>query len=73
MGEVLEIDGDEARVRTRPLILEDDRLAIGSEAIEAVSWASGGQGLSPEIQPGDSVALHWDWFVSDSTGAAASG
>lgn len=61
-GEVLGIDGDEAQVRTRPLVLEDDILAIGPETIEAVSWASGGHGLSPEIQPGDSVALHWDWI-----------
>lgn len=60
-GEVLEIDGDVAHVRTRPLVLEEDRLAIGPETIETVSWASSGQGLSPDIQAGDSVALHWDW------------
>lgn len=60
-GEVLEIDGDVAQVRTRPLVLENDRLAVGPEGVEAVRWASGGQGLSPHIRPGDSVALHWDW------------
>lgn len=60
-GEVLELHGDEARVRTRPLVLNEDRLIIGPETVESVMWARGGQGLSPEIQRGDSVALHWNW------------
>ena len=61
-GQVVAVDGDVARVRTRPLFLQDDRLALGPDTIESVSWASAGQGLSPEFQPGDSVALHWDWI-----------
>jgi hypothetical protein len=60
-GNVLEVDGDGVRVLTRPLVLDGDRLTIGPDAIESVSWASGGLGLSPDIHPGDSVALHWNW------------
>ncbi len=60
-GEVVAIDGDSARVRTRPLILDNDRLALGPDTIQSVSWASDGRGLSTAIQPGDAVALHWDW------------
>lgn len=60
-GEVVDIDGDRAVVRTWPLVLREDRLAVGPQTTESVSWASGGHGLSPEIEPGDSVALHWSW------------
>jgi hypothetical protein len=60
-GEVVEIDGDRARVRTWPLALEGDRLLIGTETVESVSWASEGHGLSPGLEPGDSVAVHWNW------------
>lgn len=60
-GEVLDVEGDRAQIRTWPLVFENDCLAIGGEAIENVSWATEGQGLSPEIGIGDSVALHWDW------------
>lgn len=60
-GEVVEIDGDQAKVRTWPLVLDGDRLVIGGERVESVTWASGGHGLSPELEPGDSVALHWNW------------
>lgn len=60
-GEVVQVDGDAARVRTRPLVLEDDRLAIGPDSVEQFDWASSGRGLGTEIRPGDSVALHWNW------------
>lgn len=60
-GEVVEVDGDRAEVHTWPLVLTEDRLAVGAHSTEWVSWASDGHGLSPDIEPGDSVALHWNW------------
>lgn len=60
-GRVVEVDGDDAIVDFQPLVLEHDRLALGPWRRERVMWASGGYGLAGELNPGDLVAMHWDW------------
>ena len=60
-GRVEEVSGDRAMVRVRPLGWDGRTLALGSSAIESAVIARDGCGLAGSLQPGDAVALHWDW------------
>ena len=68
VGHVVAVDGETARVRCRPLTWDGSELAEAEEAQESVRWAVAGASLIAAPQPGDQVALHWDWvcdLVSD--------
>jgi hypothetical protein len=60
-GVVEEVQGDSAIVRSRPLTWEDGTLGYGPARPESVKLAQGGRGLVSGLQPGEWVALHWDW------------
>jgi Family of unknown function (DUF6390) len=68
VGIVLEVDGESARVHSSPLVWDGSQLARGDARSELVRWSTNGRSLLPGIQPGNRVALHWDWvcdLVSD--------
>ncbi|MDQ2796121.1 MAG: DUF6390 family protein, partial [Actinomycetota bacterium] len=63
-GEVVAVDADRVRVQVRPLTLHDGRLELGDPVEQTVALLHGGlslleSSLAPE--PGDTVAMHWDW------------
>jgi hypothetical protein len=60
-GTVLSVQGEEATVRSHPLLWADGVLAEGPAVQEVVHWSSGGLSLLPGLSPGDLVSLHWDW------------
>jgi len=61
-GLVLDINGEQASVRSRLLRWDGVALTPGPECDEIVSWSAGGRSLLAPPSPGDRVALHWDWL-----------
>ncbi|MCZ7528001.1 MAG: DUF6390 family protein [Acidimicrobiia bacterium] len=60
-GEVVAVDGDVARVRSRPLTWDGHTLGLGEPRVEQAVRAVEGVGFVPGLAPGARVALHWDW------------
>ena len=60
-GTVLEVDGPAAVVRSRPLAWDGRRLSLAPPRPESAITAEHGYRLAGPIEPGDRVALHWDW------------
>jgi hypothetical protein len=60
-GEVLAVDGPRVRVRSRPLVLDAGRLALGAPCEQSAAWTVDGRAMLASIRTGDTVALHWDW------------
>lgn len=60
-GEVLELSGDTAVVRQRPLRLHEGRLGLGEHLVEVVRLGEDGVSPCGEVVPGDVVSMHWDW------------
>jgi hypothetical protein len=60
-GQVVAVDGDEVRVRSRPLCWNGSQLSFGPVQVETVTAARDGQGFVSDLAAGDLVALHWDW------------
>jgi uncharacterized protein DUF6390 len=60
-GTVLAVAGEQATVRSRPLIFDGHDLIAGPPADELVNWAAEGRSLLPGLSAGDRVTLHWDW------------
>jgi len=60
-GKVDSVEGETARVTSRPLVWDGSALAPGPVREESVAWSAGGRSLLAGLSPGDLVALHWDW------------
>lgn len=60
-GRVTGVDGATASVRSRALVWDGHRLALGALRDEVVTIAEDGYALDRRIGAGDAVALHWDW------------
>ncbi len=60
-GVVMAVQGPLARVRSRPLVLDQGRLDLGAPHEELVAWSVDGRSLLPSISDGDEVAMHWNW------------
>jgi len=60
-GRVKEVSSDRATVCARPLRWDGRVLALGPPAIETAFIARDGYALPRPLQPGDDVALHWEW------------
>ena len=58
---VVAVDGDDATVATRPVVLDGGRLALGDPVEEQVRHAHAGASLGTPPRPGDVVACHWGW------------
>jgi hypothetical protein len=48
--------------RCRVLAFQAGMLVLGEEAAETVRWRTPGGGSREAPQPGQHVALHWDWI-----------
>jgi hypothetical protein len=59
-GQLLGCEGDTALVRSRPLVW-DGSLRLGPPEVESVVRATDGVGFVADLEPGDWVALHWEW------------
>ena len=70
-GVVVEVDGEKATVRSSPLVWEGGVLGPGPEGVEVVSWSVGGRSLIRAPEPGERVALHWDWVCDVLTAGQA--
>jgi hypothetical protein len=62
-GKVLDVNGETARVRCRPLEWTPSGLEPADPHEEQVRWSVGGRSLIPPPRAGDVVALHWDWIA----------
>lgn len=61
VGEVQSVEGEWATVTSQLLRWQDDRLTPGPTEVERARWSVDGLTLLTAPEPGDSVALHWDW------------
>lgn len=60
-GTVQEIDGAHARIIGRAMQFDGSELSLGTPTTEIATLTQHGHGLAGTVQPGDTVALHWDW------------
>ena len=60
-GRVVDVVGDRALVRSRPLEWDGRALREGPARIEPAVVAVDGLGLAGPLLPGDWCSLHWDW------------
>src|SRR5262249_33110824 len=73
VGTVRDVQADTATVGCRPLVTDGDgRITSGPVRQETVAWSSGGRSLLARPEPGDRVALHWDWLCDVLTAEQAS-
>jgi hypothetical protein len=69
-GQVMDLRGEQAVVRSRALLWDGERLYLGDEADETVRRSAAGQSPLADARPGDWVALHFDW-ICDRLGRGA--
>jgi hypothetical protein len=60
-GTVLDVNGEKATVRSRPLVWDGGTLTTGVDRAEVVRWSANGRSLLDGLSTGDRVTLHWDW------------
>ncbi len=60
-GRVVEVHGETAVVTSQALAWDGRRLTLGPVGAETAQLRRGGHALARSVQPGDWVALHWDW------------
>ena len=60
-GRVVSVFGDAVVVRSRPLVFDGLKLHLGPEMEETAIAGLDGYGFVGDLQPGEWVALHWDW------------
>jgi hypothetical protein len=61
-GKVHAVAGEQAVVRSRPLVWDGKRLDLGPPRLETVTFAVGGLGFTEKLRPGDWVSMHWAWI-----------
>ena len=61
---VQSIEGDTMRALARPLLWSGSVLYLGDPVVRLVRWRDDGLGFVRAPEPGDRIALHWD-FVCD--------
>lgn len=69
-GEVVRVEGDHVVVSSRRLTWDGEQLGLGPVSQEWVRHLVDGRGFVPDPEPGEWLALHWDW-VSDRLSEAA--
>lgn len=60
-GKVVAATADRVVVRSRPLVWDGKSLSLGPEREETAVASIDGYGFVEALQPGEWVALHWDW------------
>ncbi len=66
-GVVQAVDGEQVTVISSVLNWDGAALTPAVPRLERARWAVDGQSLSPAPEPGDLVALHWDWVCEGIT------
>ncbi len=61
-GRVTAVDGERATVRVPALRLHEGRLDLEAESAVQARWSSDGHAFVTGLQPGEQVAVHWDWI-----------
>jgi len=60
-GRVQRVEGDVLVVKSRPLVFQEGRLALGEYQERRAAYRLDGRGYLATPVPGDLVSLHWDW------------
>ncbi|MGI8416358.1 MAG: DUF6390 family protein [Nakamurella sp.] len=60
-GRVDAVDGAEVRLQSRPLTWDGSLIGLGAPRSECARLSVDGRSLTTAVQPGDWIALHWDW------------
>jgi len=60
-GKVKTVRESELLVDRRPLLMHDGKLALGEPRAEKVLRTLGGKGFVGNVDPGDTVSIHWGW------------
>ncbi len=61
VGEVTGVDGESVEVLSHPLVGPGPEIGRGPARSERARWSVDGESLIEQPEPGDLVALHWDW------------
>jgi hypothetical protein len=61
-GRVLALHGGLAEVRSPRLAWDGRRLTVGTPTVRTAVVAVAGESLTPTVDVGDDVSLHWDWI-----------
>ncbi len=61
-GRIQAVMGDVAAVRSRRLCFNGSQLTLGVECTEEARIGIDGTVVTADLQPGDTVSLHWDWI-----------
>ena len=68
---VVAVDAETVTALARPLLYEGGRLVLGAPAERIARWSEDGLAFIGAPEPGDHVALHWDFVCDVLTPAAA--
>lgn len=68
-GEVVAVEGDDALVRSQPLVWDGLALSLGGPLLETAKYAVDGSGFIDGLAAGDMVSLHWDWVCDKLSGS----
>ncbi len=60
-GQVVDVQGDQVTVRSRPLTWDGTTLGLGAPALETATQGVDGAGFVHGLAGGDWVSLHWHW------------
>jgi hypothetical protein len=63
------VQGDDALVRSQPLVWDGLALSLGEPVLETAKYAVAGSGFIDGLTAGDMVSLHWDWVCDKLTGS----
>jgi hypothetical protein len=61
-GRVVSVEGSQAVVMSQPLTFDGEHLGLGPYRAETVTRGTQGLGLAATVEPGDWVAMHWNWI-----------
>lgn len=68
-GTVVALDGDQAVIRSSPLVWDGKQLSLAEARHENARIARDGSAFLNDLVPGDVVSLHWDWVCDRLTRA----
>ncbi|HTP60167.1 MAG TPA: DUF6390 family protein [Spirochaetia bacterium] len=60
-GRVAAVEGAEAVVERRPLVMENGKLRLGPPAGVRVLRHLDNRGYRDDLKPGDIISIHWNW------------
>jgi hypothetical protein len=67
-GTVQSVADEFADILSRPLVFQNNVIALGDPRIERVRWSKDGVSLTSAPRPGDTVSAHWHWLCDTLNG-----